>query len=157
MAGRADRPGFRLGLVLRSVRNAVFDGRSALRPVGVMIAGLARSLFRPSTRALANQRAMRLLKENLTPRQLDQYTKQGCFDVIGGQTGNRYRISRVASMNVRQLDRDGQCLRRLCFLPQGDLVEGDVLLAQKVALESFEMDALAVANKVAANGVLFRH
>jgi hypothetical protein len=118
---------------------------------------VARKLFRPGTRALANKRAVALLKENLTSVQFGQYLKRGCFDVIGGRTGNHYRISRAASMNVSQLDPNGQCLRRLCFHPRGGLVEGDVLLAQKVALESFELDALAVANKTAANGVLFRH
>ena len=33
-----------------------------------------------------------------------------------------------------------------CFMPQGGLVVGDVLLAQKLSLELFEPEARAVAN-----------
>ena len=35
-----------------------------------------------------------------------------------------------------------------CFFPEGNLVTGDVMLAQKVALELFETDALKIANKM---------
>ena len=126
------------------------------RAWGRFIVELARKLFRPGTRSLANLRALGLLKQNLTSFQYDQYLKRGCFDVIGERTGNRYRISHGASMNVSQLDANGRCLRRLCFHPRGGLVEGDVLLAQKLALESFELDALAVANTIEAGSILFR-
>jgi hypothetical protein len=34
-----------------------------------------------------------------------------------------------------------------CFVPKGSLVTGDVMLAQKIALETFECRALAVANR----------
>jgi hypothetical protein len=50
-------------------------------------------------------------------------------------------------MNVEELDQRGRCTRRLCFVPEGKLVDGDVMLAQKVALEAFEAEALAIANK----------
>ncbi len=51
-------------------------------------------------------------------------------------------------MNVEQLDNKGRPLRLLCFMPEGDLVAGDMMLAQKLALELFESDALKVANKL---------
>jgi len=51
-------------------------------------------------------------------------------------------------MNVKELHPDGWCVRRLCFIPEGQLVPGDVVLAQKVALEVFETETLAVANKL---------
>jgi len=35
----------------------------------------------------------------------------------------------------------------LCFVPMGHLVPGDVMLAQKIALETNEVGALAVANR----------
>ena len=38
-------------------------------------------------------------------------------------------------------------MRLLCFMPEGGLVVGDMMLAQKLALELFESDALEVANK----------
>jgi hypothetical protein len=42
----------------------------------------------------------------------------------------------------------------LCFEPQGQLPVGDVMLAQKVALELFESKALRVANASAAQRTL---
>jgi transposase len=36
----------------------------------------------------------------------------------------------------------------LCFRPEGTLATADVMLAQKIALELFEVEALKVANKV---------
>ncbi len=46
---------------------------------------------RPATQE-AQARGMRLLSENLTPAQRDQYERHGYFDVAGGETGRRYRI-----------------------------------------------------------------
>jgi hypothetical protein len=66
----------------------------------------------------------------------------------GGQTGRRYRIRHGFQMNVKQLDAKGRPLCELCFMPEGDLVIGDVMLAQKPALELFERDALKSANKL---------
>ena len=50
-------------------------------------------------------------------------------------------------MNVEQLDDTGRNVRMLCFLPVGRLPVGDVMLAQKIALELFEVDATRVAVK----------
>ena len=49
-------------------------------------------------------------------------------------------------MNVEQLDKNGKRVCLLCFVPEGPLVLGDAMLAQKLALELFELQALAVAN-----------
>jgi hypothetical protein len=106
---------------------------------------------------LARARSLHLLRENLTPDQLQQLTKQGFFEVTGGATGNHYRISRGTSMNVSKLDSKGSAISRLCFYPASALAEGDILLAQKLALELYELDTLAVANIFpAADGVIFR-
>jgi hypothetical protein len=50
-------------------------------------------------------------------------------------------------MNVLQLDGSGHTVTKWCFMPKGFLVKGDMLLAQKIALETMELEALAVANK----------
>ena len=93
---------------------------------------------------------MRLLKSQLTPAQLRQYEEFGWFDVIGGDTGHRFRIYRGDALNVDEYDSTGRCVFRWCirwcFMPTGNLVRGDVLLAQKLALELFESDARSVAN-----------
>jgi hypothetical protein len=49
-------------------------------------------------------------------------------------------------MNVHQLDRTGRTVARWCFLPEGELVTGDILLAQKIALETMERQVLKLAN-----------
>jgi len=95
----------------------------------------------------AHARGMRLLNENLSCDQRDQYERLGYFEVVGGETGRRYRIKNGFQGNVVQLDNRDRPVRLLCFMPKGDLGVGDVMLAQKLALELFERDTLKVANK----------
>jgi hypothetical protein len=61
--------------------------------------------------------------------------------------GSAYRIHHGHQMNVEQLDQDGRRNRLLCFTPRGGLPVGDIMLAQKIALELFEADAISVANR----------
>ena len=88
---------------------------------------------------------MRLLREHLNAPQRQDWDAHGYFYVIGGKTGCRYRIRRGHVLNVEQLGPKGERVARLCFLPKGDLPAGDVLLAQKLALELFETEVLRVA------------
>jgi hypothetical protein len=48
--------------------------------------------------------------------------------------------------NVHEIDAAGRSNVGWCFVPVGYLVAGDIMLAQKVALETNESSALAVAN-----------
>ena len=50
-------------------------------------------------------------------------------------------------MNIHELDGAGLPCVGWCFAPKGYLVAGDVMLAQKIALETDERGALAVANR----------
>jgi hypothetical protein len=97
------------------------------------------------------RRGLRLLKANLTRSQLNEFLTYRRFDVVGGASGRIYRIRLTGARNVEELDQEGRCIRRLCFFPEGELVAGDVVLAQKVALETFEAEALTVANKFPPN------
>jgi hypothetical protein len=92
-------------------------------------------------------RGLQLLKEWLTPEQIAQYDTKGYFEVTGCHSGKRYRISHGTSMNIRELDGAGRSRIGWCFVPKGHLVAGDVMLAQKIALETDERGALTVANK----------
>jgi hypothetical protein len=74
-----------------------------------------------------------------------QFAKKGYFDVVGGDTGKQYRIYPGAMANVCEIDEKGRPRRDLCFGPMGELPIGDVMLAQKIALENCESSALAVA------------
>ena len=87
-------------------------------------------------------RGLQLLKEWLSPEELAQYDAKSYFEVTGCHSGKRYRISHGTSMNIHELDGGGRC-----FAPTGYLVAGDVMLAQKIALETDERGALAVANR----------
>jgi hypothetical protein len=96
-------------------------------------------------RETAEQRSIRLLRAHLDALQRRQFDEHGWFEVVGGQSGRQYRVHRAYVTNVQEVGIDGACVQVLCFLPRGHLPLGDVLLAQKVALEVFEADALAVA------------
>lgn len=92
-------------------------------------------------------RSLKLLKEWLSEEQLRCYVERGYFEVIGSDSGSVFRIHRARQMNVKQLDHSGKPVCGWCFLPDGNLAAGDVMLAQKVALETDEKAALAVANR----------
>ena len=92
-------------------------------------------------------RGLDLLKEWLSPEQFAQYNANSYFEVTGCHSGKRYRINHGTSMNIHELDGAGRPRVGWCFAPKGYLVAGDVMLAQKVALETDERGALAVANK----------
>jgi len=87
-----------------------------------------------------------LLLQWLSPDQVEQYDLCLYFDVVGSATGTRYRIRRGTALNIEQLAADGCVTRRWCFAPEGTFRTGDIMLAQKIALETFELDALAIAN-----------
>ena len=89
---------------------------------------------------------MRLLTDNLSPAQRDQLEVFNYFDVVGGDTGTRYRIRFGNLMNVEGLNTRGKRMRLLCFVPEGRLPVGDTMLAQKIALELFETEAVQTAN-----------
>jgi hypothetical protein len=101
---------------------------------------------RPRPKTDADKRAIALLRSWLTPEQDMQWTVRGEFEVVGCDTGARYRITYRPVMNVLQLDPNGRPAKQLCFTPQGSLSIGDVLLAQKIALETMEREALLIAN-----------
>ena len=92
-------------------------------------------------------RGLRLLKDWLSPEQRAQFDAGRYFDVIGCDSGKRYRIRYGTVSNVRELDETGRPKFGWCFVPEGSLVAGDVMLAQKIALETREFSALAVANR----------
>jgi hypothetical protein len=89
---------------------------------------------------------LELLMEWLSPEQFAQYDAKSYFEVTGCHSGKQYRISHGTSMNVYELDGAGRPRVGWCFAPKGYLVAGDVMLAQKIALETDERGALAVAN-----------
>jgi hypothetical protein len=92
------------------------------------------------------QRGLNLLREWLSQEQLAQYDAHKYFEVIGCHTGKRYRIHHGSGANVTELDDAALPRTGWCFVPNDHLVAGDVMLAQKIALETDERGALAAAN-----------
>jgi len=103
----------------------------------------------------SEERGQDLLRQWLSPEQVEQYDKYQHFEVVGCDTGTRYRILRGKIMNIVELTADGRVTRRWCFAPEGTLATGDVMLAQKIALETFELNALAIANHDGRQGSVF--
>ena len=95
--------------------------------------------------SFARARALSLLAEWLSPEQRACYERFRYFDVIGSDTGTRYRVHHGTQTNIEELSHTGQRVCRWCFVPEGNLVAGDVMLAQKIALETNERGALSVA------------
>jgi hypothetical protein len=140
--------------LLRLITSGLRQDRPALTGI---VAASAFGYFEPRLRwewpiaDKAHARGIQLLLENLSPNQRAQYEYCRYFDVVGGHTGRLYRISTGTQMNVRRLDKKGRAICVLCFAPEGSLVVGDVMLAQKLALELFESDALKIANRSSPN------
>ncbi|MGF6335225.1 hypothetical protein ABIB82_002429 [Bradyrhizobium sp. i1.8.4] len=86
-----------------------------------------------------------LLSAWLSPEQRSQFEKYRRFDVTGSDSGKRYRICYGTSTNVYEMDGRDRVVLGWCFRPVGSLVPGDVMLAQKIALETNERATLRVA------------
>ena len=96
----------------------------------------------------SDARGLRLMRRWLSPDQRAEFDDKGTFEVVGCHSGKRYRIYRGTAQNVFEVDDSGELKLGLCFTPYGNLVAGDAMLAQKIALETDESTALAVANRV---------
>jgi hypothetical protein len=122
--------------------------------------GKIRSLLARCWRAItiepAAERGKALLKEWLSPEQRAQFEATRSFEVVGCHTGKRYRIEYGVATNVFETDEEGCPVMGWCFLPNGSLVAGDVMLAQKIALETDEKAALLVARGFSVNIPRFR-
>lgn len=94
--------------------------------------------------AAATERSIDLLKRWLSPEQLAEYEKSESFRVLGS-CGGRYRIRRARTFNIDDLD--GSLQLQLCLVPVGCPHVGDIMLAQKIALETDEARAVRDANR----------
>jgi len=100
--------------------------------------------LRASTR---EERGLKLLREWLSQEQLAQFDANNYFEVIGSHSGKRYRICHGNGANIVELDDHARPTTGWCFVPGEHLVAGDVMLAQKIALETDERGALEKANR----------
>jgi hypothetical protein len=97
--------------------------------------------------AEASERARKWLVRHLSPAQAKDFGTNGGFNVRGGTSKIPYRITYGCSMNIVILDVMGRPTpRRLCFGPHA-VPTFDIMLAQKWALESNEVEAMRVAHR----------
>jgi len=111
------------------------------------------ALRRPN---VSEARGLELLREWLSPEQLAQYDANSYFEVTGCDSGKRYRICHGTALNVYEIDLAGNPRNGWCFVPNAPLVAGDVMLAQKIALETDERGALIVAKNFMPSASAFR-
>jgi hypothetical protein len=116
---------------------------------GLRQAQVIRNRYRKAGCSQTEARAIKLLKEWLSAKQLAQFNARRYFDVIGCHSGKRYRIRYGTATNIYELDGAGRPQAVLCFVPKSPLAAGDVMLVQKIALETDEWSALAVAKRFA--------
>ena len=109
-------------------------------------------------RLKADERSIELLRSWLTPEQLLEYNSRQRFFVRGSETGERYLITSPAqAYNVAEVDDNDDVVMRLCFVPTGGVdSRGDVMLAQKIMLETDELEARAIANRLTPHNAYFR-
>lgn len=128
------------------------SNRERLHPNETVLRRQAENIFweivgRP--KLSVQSRSIELLREWLNPAQLIQYDRMNKFSVRGSDSGDTYWIcDGQFSYNVVRVDRKTKTgTRRYCFVPDGANAKGDVMLAQKIMLETNERKALAIANQ----------
>lgn len=94
----------------------------------------------------AKERSFELLKAWLDPQQLASFQEHQYFEVTGSDSGVRYRLRPQSAFGIEALTgrRKGTLY---CVVPTGAPALGDILLAQKIGLETNERATLARANK----------
>jgi hypothetical protein len=75
-----------------------------------------------ATSRQVERKAVTLLRLWLSPEQAEHCSSYGHFEVIGSDTGTRYRIRHGRMMNIDQLDSAGNKVCEWCFAPKGNLV-----------------------------------
>jgi hypothetical protein len=135
----------------------MFPVRRFTSQAGVWGAQAVRKLYRRFSAQITKEtRGRRLLRDWLSPHQRAQFDEKFYFEVVGCDSQKRYRIydRKFDAPNVYEIDDAGQFKAVWCFLPAGRLPTADIMLAQKIALETNEDSALAVANRFAPRDLI---
>lgn len=101
-------------------------------------------------RVRAKERALRLLREQLTDEQKAELAEKRYFSLstIDSKSGEHrhYRIHQGSAGNVEQVDANGKKLKRFCIHPTIACPEEDTMLTQMLWLRTQEEEFLRVAN-----------
>lgn len=96
-------------------------------------------------REAAQQKAQKLLTDNLDKEQRKSFEKRGSFRVKS-KSGKHYEITKSLNYNVISLDAFKRKKNQHCALLKGDVPHYDTMLAQKLMLEHKEEEFLKIAN-----------
>jgi hypothetical protein len=94
----------------------------------------------------ALEKSIELLRSWLSSEQLATFDADQCFYVTGCDTGRRYRVQ--AGAYIHQVESSSRLDNMWCVAPEGIALDGDVMLAQKIMLETYELEGLSHANKL---------
>jgi hypothetical protein len=108
----------------------------ASRRVGASLAQYIREVQAARERyrarfATREGRGVNLLREWLSPEQRAQFDAKRYFEVVGCDSGKRYRIHYGETTNVHEIGDNDLPSVGWCFMPEGSLAAGDVMLAKK--------------------------
>lgn len=130
-----------------TVRNPLLESRQLRQPGAVVPHAQSQPpvvRIEPPPPDPAIARARRLLIEDLSPEQRTSFEAHGHFTIE--VRGQRYRIEPRRAQNVRLLDSAGRIERTYCAHPQDPMPVYDVMLAQKLLLETNPEEFFRLAN-----------
>jgi hypothetical protein len=93
----------------------------------------------------AEGKARALLESVLNPDELTAFKRDGHL-IVHGRSGRRYRLRQGRVANIDVIHRDGRILHRLCAHPDRTMPALDIMLAQKLWLETDEHEFVSRAN-----------
>ncbi len=97
-------------------------------------------------RAVAEERAKKLLITQLDERQAEQFHKTKTIDVISRHSRRTYRLRYAWTGNVDVISPEGKVIERMCIHPSVHVPMPDHLLAQKLMIEHDEESFRKIAN-----------
>ena len=100
---------------------------------------------REQKRKEAEEKAEKILAENLDEEQRKDLAEKGEFEVES-QSGRRYAVARGRAGNVFSLDEQRRKVAKYCIHPEIDCPDEDTILAQVLWLKWNEIEFLHIAN-----------
>jgi len=94
-----------------------------------------------------------MLREWLSQAQREQFARKGYFEVVGGDSGKRYRIYAGASVNVCEIDERGRIQDGLCQLV---VCQSETLCSPRKSHWKHAKARCAVVRRFTPNGFHFR-
>ncbi len=106
-------------------------------------------------RLLAERRAHNLMRDLLSPEQLQQLTRHGYVEIASPSIPQRvYRVPGAGGL-VRVYEQ-GHAIMDLCLQPLDPLPDGDLVVMHKLMIEGNESEYLAKANHFAPGIITLR-